>query len=142
MARSISPASRTSIGLTSTPSDGATAWMAANWPIPRDMLGSRRTAARVTRGAISLSSSSHFAAHAVFESRETGGVAARPRQAVDEAGADRIGDNREHDRHGAGRLQQTPRVEPPMAKMTSGASATNSAACSAKRRRHRRRPSG
>ena len=39
---------------------------------------------------------------------ETGGVAARPRQAVDEAGADRIGDDREHDRHGAGRLQQRP----------------------------------
>ncbi len=27
---------------------------------------------------------------------------------VDEAGADRIGDDREHDRHGAGRLQQRP----------------------------------
>ena len=34
MARSISAASRTLIGLNSTPSDGATAWMAANWPIP------------------------------------------------------------------------------------------------------------
>ena len=60
MARSISPASRTLIGLTSTPTDGATDWMAANWPIPAAMAGSRRTAARVTPGAISLSSSSHF----------------------------------------------------------------------------------
>ena len=33
-ARSISPASRMLTGLTSTPSDGATAWMAPNWPIP------------------------------------------------------------------------------------------------------------
>ena len=33
-ARSISAASRTSTGLTSIPSDGATAWIAANWPAP------------------------------------------------------------------------------------------------------------
>ena len=38
-ARSISPASRTLTGLTSTPSDGATAWMTANWPIPAAMAG-------------------------------------------------------------------------------------------------------
>ena len=56
------------------------------------MAGSRRTATRVTPGAICLSSSSHFRAHAVFELHETGGVAARPRQALDEAGADRVGD--------------------------------------------------
>ena len=49
-----------------------------------------------------------FPADAVFEIHEPGGVAARPRQAVDEAGADRIDDDREHDRHGAGRLQQRP----------------------------------
>ena len=55
------------------------------------MRGSRRTAARVTPGAISLSSSSHFPLDAVFEQRKSGGVAARPRQAFDEAGADRIG---------------------------------------------------
>ena len=35
--------------------------MTANWPMPAGMAGSRRTAARVTRGAICLSSSSHFA---------------------------------------------------------------------------------
>ncbi|HEY5130994.1 MAG TPA: hypothetical protein VIJ35_27510 [Bradyrhizobium sp.] len=49
-----------------------------------------------------------FPADAVFESHETRGVAARPRQAADEAAADRIDDDREHDRHGAGRLQQRP----------------------------------
>ena len=37
---------------------------------------------------------------------KTGSVAARPGQARDEAGADRIDDNHEHDRQGAGRLQQ------------------------------------
>ena len=36
------------------------------------------------------------------------GVAARSRQAIDKTGGDRIGDDREHDRHGAGRLQQRP----------------------------------
>jgi hypothetical protein len=35
-----------------------------------------------------------------------GAVAAWPRQAIDKAGADRIGNDHEHDRHGTGRLQQ------------------------------------
>ena len=59
-ARSISAASCTLIGTTSTPSDGAADWITANWPMPAVMAGSRSTAARVTRGAISLSRSSHF----------------------------------------------------------------------------------
>ena len=105
MARSISPASRTLIGLTSTPSDGATVWMAANWPIPAAMrwIPKDRRARHARRDL--LEQFQPFPAHAVFEQGKTGGVAARPRQAVDEAGADRIGDRREHDRHGAGRLQ-------------------------------------
>jgi hypothetical protein len=70
------------------------------------MAGSRSTAARVTRGAISLSSSSHFPPDAVFEIGKTGGVAARPSQAVDEAGTDRVRSQREHDRYGTGCLQQ------------------------------------
>jgi len=41
-------------------------------------------------------------AYAVFGSHETGGVAARPRQAVNEASGNGIGDDREYDRHGAG----------------------------------------
>src|SRR6516165_6203526 len=42
-----------------------------------------------------------FSAYAVFIQHEASGVAARPRQAVDETAADWIGDEREHDRHGA-----------------------------------------
>ena len=59
-ARSISPASRKLITVTSTPSAGATDCMTAYWPIELATKGSRRTAVRVTLGAISLSSSSHF----------------------------------------------------------------------------------
>ena len=53
--------SRTLIGLISTCSEGATDWIAPSMPKPVAAVGSRRTAARVTRGAISLSSSIHFA---------------------------------------------------------------------------------
>ena len=67
MARSISPASRTLTGLTSTPSDGATAWIAPNWPIPAAMAGSRRTAARVTPRRDLFEQFQPFPAHAVFE---------------------------------------------------------------------------
>ena len=59
--RSISAASRTLIGLTSTPTDGATDWMTANWPVPRLWRDPEAPPARVTLGAICLSSSSHFA---------------------------------------------------------------------------------
>src|SRR5262245_8757008 len=106
MARSISPASRRLIGLTSTLSDGATAWMTPNWTGPTDTAASRRTATRVTLGAISLSSSSHFPLR--LYSRDMNPVALPPGQAVDEASADRITDDREHDRHCAGCLQQWP----------------------------------
>src|SRR6516165_3507585 len=60
MPRSISSASRTPTGVGSIPSDGATVWIAANPPEPAGTEGSRMTATRVTRGAISLSSSTHF----------------------------------------------------------------------------------
>jgi hypothetical protein len=43
------------------PSDGATTWIALNWPIPEGIAGSRKTAALVTPGAISLSNSNHLA---------------------------------------------------------------------------------
>ena len=59
-ARSISPASRKPIGRNSTPNEGATDWIAPNWPAPEAISGSRITPTRVTRGATSLSSSSHF----------------------------------------------------------------------------------
>ena len=78
-----------------------TGWR-AHWPVPEGMAGSRRTAARVTPGAISLSSSSHFALRLYSNDSEAGDIAAGPRQALDEARADRIGGLGEHDRHGAG----------------------------------------
>ena len=53
---------------------------------------SRRTAARVTPRRDLFEQLQPFPAQAVFELHKAGGVAARPRQAVDEAGADRIGD--------------------------------------------------
>ena len=51
MARSVSDALLALIGFTSTPSDGATDWITANWPIPAGIVGSQRMAARVTFGA-------------------------------------------------------------------------------------------
>jgi len=57
-----------------------------------DRAASRRTATRVTPGAICLRQFQPFPAQAVFIRHESGGVAARPRQAIDEAGADWIGD--------------------------------------------------
>ena len=42
-----------------------------------------------------------FPAHAELIGEKAGGVATRPRQARDEAGAHRVDDIREHDRHGA-----------------------------------------
>jgi hypothetical protein len=51
-----------------------------------------------------LSSSSHFPLVPYSSHGKPGGVAARARQAVDEAGVNRIRDLREHDRHFAGRL--------------------------------------
>ena len=120
--RSISARSRTLTRLKLHPRDGATACNAANWAIAAAMPGSRSTATRVTPGAISLSNSSHFAADAEFELDEPGGVAARPRQALDEASADRIGNDREHDRYGTGYLQQGDDAAAlPVARMTSGA---------------------
>src|SRR5215831_5775633 len=57
MPRSISACSRTEIGLTSMPSEAADAWMMAHCPIPAGLVESRTTATRLTRGAISLTSS-------------------------------------------------------------------------------------
>src|SRR5262249_45133296 len=49
-----------------------------------------------------------FPSHAVFVTREPGGIAAWPRQACDVAGSDRIGNDNEYNRHNAGHLQQRP----------------------------------
>ena len=73
------------------PYEGATACMRPNRPIRRACRVAKDAPA-CTPGAISLSSSSHFAADAVFEMAKASDIAAGPRQAGDEAGADRIGD--------------------------------------------------
>src|SRR5262245_58623275 len=103
MARSISETSRTLTGLTSTPSDGAMDWMAANWagPEARGAKDSRRRHG----GRDVHEQLPPVRDQAVFEGGEAGGIAARPCEAVDKAGAHRIGDDHEHDRHAARRLQ-------------------------------------
>ena len=99
--RSISPGSRKLTGFTSIPNDGATDWMAPNWPIPAAVVGSRRTATRFSAGAISLRSSNHFAL--MPYSNKTKPVALPPGRArLSTKPADGIDSVREHDRHGAG----------------------------------------
>src|SRR5215470_11122012 len=61
--------------------------MTANWPIPCAKVGSRRTAARVTLGAISLSSSGHFPHRLYSNINKAGSVAAGPRQTLNKSGA-------------------------------------------------------
>ena len=65
--------------------------------------------------------------------RQAGDVAARSRQARDEAGADRVPRHREHDRDDRCRLLCRDDVAVPDVTMTSTLSRTNSAAISAKR---------
>ena len=74
------------------PNDGATAWMAPNWPIPAATAGSRKDRRSRHAGRDLLEQLQPFSAHAVFELGKAGGVAARPCQARDEAGADRVDD--------------------------------------------------
>jgi hypothetical protein len=88
----------------STPNEGATAWIAANWAGPADIEGSRMTATRFMPGTTSLISSSHFPLMLYSNTENPGSVAAWPRQALDKAGANPIGDLHEYDRHCAGRL--------------------------------------
>src|SRR5579863_4940990 len=107
---------------------GGHGWIIANWPIPAVMAGSRRTAARVTPGAISLRSSSHFP-HKLYSNcikpvalppgldrlstkPATTGSATR----VNTIGTERVA------------WSNGPKTEPPEAKMTSGSNATSSAA--------------
>jgi hypothetical protein len=47
-----------------------------------------------------------FRAEGAFEVGKAGSVAAWTRQALDEAGPDRVSDERKHDRNSAGRLQE------------------------------------
>ena len=82
--------------------------MTANWLIPAALSGIPKDRRSRHAWRDLLEQLQPFPAHVVFGSHETGGVAAGPRQAVDEASGDRITGDREHDRHGAGRLQQRP----------------------------------
>src|SRR5262249_44115111 len=128
--RSISPASRILIGLTSTLSDGAAAWMTPNWAGPDVVAGPpyRRTAACVTCGAMCLSSSSHFPLRPY--SNDMKPVALPPGRArlstkPAPTGSPTIGNT-----IGTVRVacSNGPTFAVPEAKITSGASATNSAA--------------
>jgi hypothetical protein len=67
--------------------------MAAKWLVLEPWVASRRTAARTTPGAICLSNSGHFPAM-VYSNVMKPVAATRPRQAVQQAGANRIDDGR------------------------------------------------
>src|SRR5262245_46170695 len=128
-ARSISPASRTFTGLTSTPSGGAADWIAPNWPVPPVRTGSRRIATRVTPGAICLISSSHFAL--TLYSKLINPVALPPGRARLSTKPAPTGSGTCTNTIGTVRVacNNGPVIAPPAARMTSGASAANSAAC-------------
>src|SRR5262249_2531088 len=105
-ARSISPASRTPRGRTSTPNDGATDWMAPHWPSPAAKPGSRMTAAPLTGGPTPFSSSSHLPL--MPYSKIVKPVALPPGRArlSTKPAPTGSGVPRKHDRYGASRLQQ------------------------------------
>ena len=126
--RSISPASRTWTGVNSTPSGGATDWMTANCPTPEAMAGSRSTAARVTLGATCLSNSSHFAL--MPYSKWVKPVALPPGRARLLTKPAPTGSVTWTKTIGTVRVASSidPMPEPPETRMTSGASATSSAA--------------
>src|SRR5262245_53716503 len=111
-----------------TPTDGATDWIATNWPIPAVMVGSRRTAARVTPGAISLSSSSHFPLTPY--SKLMNPVALRPGRARLSTKPEPTGSGTSTNTIGTVRvaLSNCFAAGAPVDSMTSGVSAANSAA--------------
>src|SRR5262245_17525770 len=102
--------------------------MTANWPIPAVKARSRRTAVRVTPGATCLSNSNHFAL--VPYSAEVKPVALPPGRARPSTKPAPTGSATTTNTIGTVRLacNNGPTVEVPEARMTSGASATNSAA--------------
>ncbi len=77
MTRSISPASLRSIGITSTPSSGAAASMAANLLAPNKAAKHRH--ARQSRRHL-LEQFKPFPAQAEFDAHEKGGIATRRRK--------------------------------------------------------------
>src|SRR6516164_1384642 len=128
MPRSISSASCTPIGINSTLSDAAAVWIAAKPPDPADTKGSRRTATRVTPGATSLSSSSNFAFR--LNSYEVKPVALPPGRARLATKPPPTGSIVVTNTIGTVRLAccKALTIELAVARMTSGANATNSVA--------------
>jgi hypothetical protein len=98
-------------------SDGATAWIAPNWPGPAACRESSQDRRSLYAGCDLFEQFEPFRADASFEAHKPGGVAARPRQT---AAGNTIGTVRVSRNNG-------PTVEVPGARMTSDASATNSA---------------
>ena len=109
--RSIVTASRTSNAFNST---RKTMWplvLRPTMPVPPGVAGSRSTPTGVTRGAICLRISSHFAPMPKSRLTKSGYVATRIRKAVHKAAINRIHDLRKHDRNCLGplHLRQSPR---------------------------------
>ena len=108
----------------------------------RATAGSRRTATRVTRGAISLSSSSHFPL--MLNSNEVNPVALPPGRARLSTQPPPTGsiDVHEHDRHGAARLLQRAHDRRHSGQDDIRRERNQFRRVSAKALEHRRRPSG
>src|SRR3954454_4378998 len=100
MSRSISPASRTSIGSTSTPSAGATAWIAPNWPGPVANGRFAKLGHALYGGRNLFEQLQPFPAHGIFEVCHARYIATWVGQAIDETRSDRLGDERKDNRNG------------------------------------------
>src|SRR5262249_24681651 len=111
------------------PRVGATDWIAPNSPVPEGRAGSRKTAARLTAGATSLSSSSHFPPK--LYSKDMKLVALPPGRAKLSTKPAATGSPTVGNTTGTVWVacSVAPTVEAPWATITSGASAANSAAC-------------
>src|SRR5262249_6209046 len=116
------------IELNFTPSDGAADSSTANCAIPAGSVGSRRTATRVTPGAMSRISSSHFPlmpysidVKPVALPPGCARLSTKPAPTGSGVSVNTIGTVRVS-------LSNGPATAPPLARMTSGASASSSAA--------------
>src|SRR5262245_14363428 len=89
-AGSISPASRTTSGLNSTPNDGAHALDCGQLADPDRSEGIAKNCHPAQAGHGFFQQFEPFGAEAVFEAGKPGGVPARPCQACNQAGPDRI----------------------------------------------------
>src|SRR5262245_16283379 len=115
-------------GLNCTPNDGATDWIAPSCPPPETRVASRRTATRVTRGAICLRCSSHLPPMEYSKSSKPvmlppgrARLSTKPPPTESATAANTTGTVRVT-------CCNSPKAELPLARMTSGARATNSAA--------------